>query len=94
MAVVYRKGVKKCQQWDLEVKIIGWNYKEFVKEYFPNTLELSINPDNKLILQDGYPVQKSKQAQIAYDDIGCKLFSNAARSPNMNLIKNVFNLVR
>ena len=36
-----------CQQWDLEVKFTGRNYKEFVKEHFPNTLELSTN--NKLI---------------------------------------------
>ena len=47
LAIAYGKGVIMCQQWDLEVKFTGRNYKEFVKEHFPNTLELSTN--NKLI---------------------------------------------
>ena len=76
------------QHWDPKVKFIGSNYKEFVKEHFPNTL------DNKLILQDRCPVQKSKQLQMAYDDIGCKIFSIPARSIDLNPTENVFNLVR
>ena len=94
MAIAYGKGVIKCQQWDPEVKFTGRNYQKFVKEHFPNTLELSTNPDNKLILQDGCPVQKSKQTQMAYDGIGCKIFSIPARSPDLNPIENVFNLIR
>ena len=82
------------QHWDPKVKFIGRNYKEFVKEHFPNTLERTTNLDNKLILQDGCPVQKSKQLQMAYDNIGCKIFSIPARSIDLNLIENVFNLVR
>ena len=54
----------------MEVKFIGRNYQEFVKEHFPNTLELSANSDNKLTSQDGRPLQKSKQAQMDYDEIG------------------------
>ena len=49
-----------CQQWNPEVMFIGRNYKEFVKEYFPNTLELSTNPDNKLILEDRQYRNQSK----------------------------------
>ena len=59
-----------CKQWDPGVKFRRRNYKEFAKEHFPNTLELSTNPDNKFVLQDGCPEQKSKQVQMAYDDIG------------------------
>ena len=72
VAIAYGKWVIMCQHWDPKVKFIGRNYKEFVKEHFPNILELSTNPDNKLILQDGGPVQKSKQAQMSYDDIVSK----------------------
>ena len=61
------------QHWDPEIKFTARNYKEFVKEHFPNTLELSTNPDNKFILQDGCPVQKSKQVQMANDDIMYKM---------------------
>ena len=81
-----------CQQWDPEIKFTRRNYKEFVKEHFSNTLELSTN--NKLILEDGCLVQKSKQAQMTYDDIGCKILSIPARSPDLNPIEIVFNLVR
>ena len=94
MAIAYGKGVIKCQQWDPEVKFTGRNYKEFVKEHFPDTLALSTNPDNKLILQDGCPVQKSKQAQMVYDDIEYKIFSIPARIPTLNPTEKVFNLVR
>ena len=47
------KGIIKCQQWDPEVKFIGRNYKEFVKEHFPNTLEISTNPDTNLFYEMG-----------------------------------------
>ena len=40
LAIAYGKGIIMCQQWDSDVKFIGRNYKEFVKEHFPNTLEL------------------------------------------------------
>ena len=92
--IAYRKRVIKCQQWDPEVKFTGRNYQKFVKAHFPNTLELSTNPDNKLILQDGCPVQKSKQAQMVYDDIEYKIFSIPARIPTLNPTEKVFNLVR
>ena len=49
------------QHWDPEVTFTGKNYNAFVKEHFPKKLELSTNPDDKLILQDGCPLQKSKQ---------------------------------
>ena len=94
VAIAYGNGVLMCQQWDPEVKFTGRNYKEFVKEHSPNTPELSTNPENKLHLQDGCPVQKPKHAQMAYDDIGSKIFSISARIPDLNLTENVFNLVR
>ena len=92
MAIAYGKGVIMCEQWDPKVKFTRRNYKEFVKEHFSNTLELSTN--NKLILQDGCLVQKSKQAQMAYDDIWCKILSIPARSSDLNPIEIALNLVR
>ena len=71
-----------------------WNYKELVNEHFPNTLELSTNQEKKPILQDGCPMQKSKQVQMTYSEIGRKIFSIQARSPDLNPIENVFNLLR
>ena len=71
-----------------------WNYKELVNEHFPNTQELSTNQEKKPILQDGCPMQKSKQVQMTYSEIGRKIFSIQARSPDLNPIENVFNLLR
>ena len=87
-----RKGSHNVSAVGPEIKFTRRNYKEFVKEHFSNTLELSTN--NKLILKDGCLVQKSKQAQTAYDDIVCKILSIPARSPDLNPIEIVFNLVR
>ena len=94
VAISYGKGVVMCKAWDPEIKFNGANYKEFVKKHWPRALERSTNPRNKLVLQDGDPVQKSKQAYLAYDAIGCKIFSIPPRIPDLNPIENVFHLVR
>ena len=94
VAIAYGKGVIMCEHWDPDVKFNGANYKEFVKRHWPAALENSTNPRNKLVLQDGDPVQKSKQAHLAYDAIGCKIFNIPARSPDINPIENIFHLVR
>ena len=94
VAIAYGKGVNLCKKFDPKLRFIGANYKDFIKENFPIALERSANPINKLILQDGCPVQKSKQAQLGYDDVGCKIFNIPARSPDLNPIENVFHLAR
>ena len=94
VGISYAKGVVMCEQWDPNTVFNGRNYKEFVKSHFPNAIARSSNFKNKLILQDGDPVQKSKQANIAYSDIGCKIFSIPPRSPDINPIENIFNIVR
>ena len=94
VAIAYNKGVVMCEQWNPEVRFLGVNYKEFVKRHWPAALENSTNPKNKLVLQDGCPVQKSKQANLAYDELGVKIFNIPARSPDMNPIENIFHLVR
>ena len=94
VAIAYGKGVILCKQFDPELRFIGANYKEFVKENFPIALERSANSVNKLVLQDGCPVQRSKQAHLGYDHVGCKIFNIPARSPDLNPIENVFHIAR
>lgn len=94
VAIAYNKGVIMAEQWENDVRFVGSNYRTFVEEHFPRVLEQSTNARNKLVLQDGDPVQKSKQAQLAYDKIGCKIFNIPARSPDMNPIENMFHIVR
>jgi len=94
VSISHSKGVVMCEQWDPKVKFNGENYKKFVIKYFPDVLQKCSNARNKLVLQDGDPVQKSKQANMAYDKVGCKIFSIPPRSPDMNPIENMFNQVR
>ena len=94
VGILYTKGAVMCEQWDPNTVFNGRNYREFVKNHFPDAIARSSNFRNKLVLQDGDPVQKSKQANLAYAHIGCKIFSIPPRSPDINPIENIFNIVR
>jgi len=94
VAIAYGKGVVMCEQFDPNIRFIGANYRQFVVDNFPATLQRSTNPRKKLVLQDGCPVQKSKQANLGYKAVGCTIFSIPARSPDLNPIENIFNNVR
>ena len=92
VAIAYNKGVVLCEQF--KGKFNGESYSEFVREHFPDAFKSSANPRGMLFLQDGDPTQNSKKAKAAYDDVGCRMFSIPARSPDINPIENVFNIVR
>jgi len=94
VGIAYGKGVVMCKQWDPEVRWLGVNYRKFVRRTFPEALKCSANPKKKLVLQDGCPVMNSKQGKLGYKSVGCEVFSIPARSPDLNPIENIFNLVR
>ena len=72
----------------------GDNFSTFVRKHFPYAFQNSSNPKGMLFLQDGDPTQNSKKAKKAFDDVGCRMFSIPARSPDINPIENMFNIVR
>ena len=92
VAISYGKGVILCEQY-LE-SLSGEVFKEFVKTHFPATFERSCNPKKKLFLQDGDPSQNSKKAKTAFEEVGCTVFPIPPRSPDINPIENVFNILR
>ena len=94
VAMAYGKGVIMCEQFPADQIFNGVNYRQFVLNHFPLALQKSTNPAQKLVLQDGDPVQKSKQARLAYDAVGCSIFDIPARSPDLNPIENLFHNVR
>ena len=94
VAIAYQKGVIIFEQWDPSTPFLGIHYKEFVKKHFPVAFECSANPKNKLALEDGCPAQKSRQAQLGYDVVNCKVFSIPPRSPDLNPIENMFHIVK
>ena len=57
-------------------------------------LSISVNPTGKLFLQDGDRSQNSKKAKTALDEVGSRQFSIPPRSPDLNPIENIFNLVK
>ena len=71
----------------------GENFSNFVRKYFPAAFKNSANPKGMLFLQDGDPTQNSRKAKKAFDDVGCRMFSIPARSPDINPIENMFNNV-
>ena len=82
-----------CEEFPREQRYYGVNYKNFVIEHFPEAFRKCCN-DQKLVLQDGDPVQTSKQAQLAYDQLKCSMFKIPPRSPDLNPIENIFHNVR
>ena len=93
VAVSYGKGVIMCEEFPRDVTFNGVNYRQFVVEKFPSAFAQSCN-SQKLVLQDGCPIQKSKQARLAYEHLNCSIFDIPARSPDLNPIENVFHNVR
>lgn len=92
VAISYKKGVVLCEQY-LE-QLNGENFSKFVRQHFPAAFKKSSNPKGMLFLQDGDPTQNSRKAKKAFDDVGCRMFSIPARSPDINPIENMFNNVR
>ena len=91
VAISHKKGVVLCQQYF--DRLNGDMFYDFVKEHFTLAFSKSTNSRNMLFLQDGDPSQNSARAHAAFDEIGCKVFSIPARSPDLNPIENMFNVV-
>ena len=64
---------------------------KFHKDQFHSVFEKEQNRKGKLFLHDGNLRQNSKVACSALDKVGFRLFD---RSLDVNLIKNIFHLVR
>ena len=94
VAVAYNKGVVLCEQYTWTPT--GEKFANFIKEHFPETFKRcgATGPQGETFLQDGDPRQVSAAARKAWEQIGCKCFRIPARSPDLNPIENVFNLVR
>ena len=92
VAVAYDKGVVLCEQY--KGNINGEKFADFIRDNFKEALEKGANPRGKLFLQDGDPSQNSKKARDAWEDIGARKFTIPPRSPDLNPIENIFNVVK
>lgn len=91
VSIAYGKGVIACDKYT--GRLNGELFAKYVRERFPNIFQLSANPRVKRFLQDGDPSQNSALAKTALSEVGALLFKIPPRSPDINPIENLFNVV-
>lgn len=91
VAISYNKGVVMMDTY--EGAITGEKMAVMVNNSFTQALNASNGPRAKRVLMDGCPRQNSKTALKAINGVDAKVFSIPARSPDLNPIENIFNIV-
>lgn len=91
VAVSYGNGVILCEQYE---KLNGRYFKSLVEREFPRMFNIAAKRGPKLFIQDGDPSQNSCIACAAWRKLGAKLISIPARSPDINCIENIFNIIK
>jgi transposase len=92
VTIAHSKGITLCEEY--KTKLNGESFASFIRTHFPSCFENSVNPTNKLFLQDGDPSQNSRLAMGALGEIGGRKFAIPPRSPDLNPIENVFNIAK
>ena len=90
--IAYGKGVIAAEQYF--GRINADTFTSFVHEHFASMFKKCPNLKGKLFLQDGDPSQNSCKARSAWDKIGAGKFSIPTRSPDLNPMKNIFQIVK
>ena len=91
VCIAFGKGVICCHRYQ---EMNGQFFSQFILENFPLIFSKSNSPYVKRFLQDGDPSQNSKLARDAMKEVGATVFPIPPRSPDINPIENVFNVVR
>ena len=92
VAIAHKKGVILCEEY--KGHMTGAKFAEFVTKSLPDVFRRSANPRGRYFVQDGDKSQNSACAREALKKIGAHVFSIPPRSPDLNPIENMFNLVR
>ena len=90
VAISLAKGIYYCKHYE---KLSGTIFAEFIENNFIDIFKSSCNPAGNVFVLDSDPSQNSKAAKTALEKIGAVQFSIPPRSPDLNPIENVFNLV-
>jgi len=89
VAISYGKGIIVCEPYK---KMSGGYFASFIRRYFEDMF-LDSGKDSSTWVQDGDPSQNSRAAQNAMKDVKANLLSIPPRSPDLNPIENLFNVV-
>lgn len=90
VAISFNKGVVCCEHYE---KMNGNYFEGFVNRNF-DIISQKCKQKSKIFVQDGDPSQNSKPAITAINSCNFTLQKIPARSPDLNPIENVFNLVK
>ena len=93
VAIAYGKGVVMCNQYHW--RVTGEWFASLIDNAFPGLFQKrGVEPHGRLWLQDGDPRQVSQIAKMAWKCLGCEMFGIPRWSPDLNLIENIFHIVR
>ena len=87
---ITRYEVCYCKHYE---RFSGKLFAEFIENNFLEIFKNRCNTTRNVFVQDGDPSQNFKAAKTALNKIGAVQFSIPPRSPDLNPIENVFNLV-
>ena len=94
VAIAYGRGVTCSEPYE---RMSGEYFARFIRRNFPILFEITGKKNEegpKLFVMDNDPSQTSAKAKCALCHAKCKMFQIPARSPDLNLIENVFHIVR
>ena len=94
VAIAYGKGVICAETYE---KMDGPYFARFIRRQFPTLFDITGKQSNntpKLFVMDNDPSQTSAVAKKALHSIGATMQVIPARSPDINPIENLFNVVR
>ena len=92
VCISYGKGIILCKHYT--ETLCRDFFAKFICDNFPECFKKCGNEKGGTFLQDGDPSQNSKLAFNALARVGSKRFSIRARSPDLNPIENVFNIIK
>ena len=90
VAISYGEGVILCQEYN---KMDGQFFEQFILNNFVQMMHDS-NKDTTLFIEEGDPSQNSAKARKALNTVGATLLKIPPRSPDINPIENLFNIVK
>ena len=90
VAISHGKGVVICERYE---KMDAQYFASFIDRHFDTMFERSGKGATRLWLQDGDPSQNSKTACGAMARCNSELLKIPPRSPDLNPIENIFNIV-
>ena len=94
VGVSYSAGVVVAEEYE---KMNARWFAKFVHETFDSTLRecAAMKKKEKLLfVMDNDPSQRSKLASDALEEVGAELVEIPARSPDLNPIENLFNIIK